>query len=41
MTPGEHNNIIIDFYGDLQEVIELLYNSNLQVFRTVVIFRCN
>lgn len=41
MTPGEHNNNIIDFYGELQEVIELLYNSNLQVCRTVVIFRCN
>jgi hypothetical protein len=37
MTPGEHNNII-DFYGALKEVIELQYNSNLQVRRTVVIF---
>jgi hypothetical protein len=41
MTPSKHNNNIIDFYGDLQEVIELLYNSNLQVCRTVVTFRCN
>jgi hypothetical protein len=31
MTPGEYNNNIIDFYGELQEVIELLYNSILQV----------
>jgi hypothetical protein len=41
MTPSEHNNNIIDFYGELQEVIELLYNSNLQLCRTVVIFQCN
>jgi hypothetical protein len=41
MTPGEHNGNIIDFYGVLTEVIELQYNSNLQVRRTVVIFRCD
>jgi hypothetical protein len=41
MTPGEHNVNIIDFYGVLKEVIELQYNSNLQVRRTVVIFRCD
>jgi hypothetical protein len=41
MTPGEHNGNIIDFYGVLKEVIELQYNSNLQVRRTVDIFRCD
>jgi hypothetical protein len=41
MTPGEHNGNIIDFYGVLKEVIELQYNSNLQVLRTVVIFQCD
>jgi hypothetical protein len=41
MTPSEHNGNIIDFYGVLKEVIELQYNYNLQVRRTVVIFRCD
>jgi hypothetical protein len=38
MTPGEHNDNIIDFYGVLKEVIELQYNSSLQVHQTMVIF---
>jgi hypothetical protein len=41
MTLGEHNGNIIDFYGVLKEVIELQYNSNLQVRRTMIIFRCD
>jgi len=41
MTPGSHNGMDIDFYGVLKEVIELEYNSNLQVRRTVVLFRCD
>jgi hypothetical protein len=41
MTEGSHNGKDIDFYGVLKEVIELEYNSNLQVRRTVVLFRCD
>jgi hypothetical protein len=41
MTEGEHNGENIDFYGVLKEVIELQYNSNYQVRRSVVLFRCD
>ena len=41
MTEGSHDGNDIDFYGVLKEVIELQYNSNLQVRRTVVLFRCD
>lgn len=41
MTEGSHNGKDVDFYGVLKEVIELEYNSNLQVRRTVVLFRCD
>ncbi|XP_066333088.1 uncharacterized protein [Miscanthus floridulus] len=41
MTEGSHDGNNIDFYGVLKEVIELQYNSNLQVRRTVVLFRCD
>jgi len=41
MTPGSHNGRDIDFYGVLKEVIELEYNSNFHVCRTVVLFRCD
>jgi len=39
MTEGSHNGNELDFYGVLKEVLELEHNSNLQVRRTVVIFR--
>jgi hypothetical protein len=35
MTEGGHNGENIDFYGVLKEVIELQYNSNYQVRRSV------
>ena len=41
MTEVSHDGNNIDFYGVLKEVIELQYNSNLQVHRTVVLFRCD
>lgn len=41
MTEGSHDGNNIDFYGVLKEVIELQYNSNLEVRRTVVLFRCD
>jgi hypothetical protein len=41
MTDGSHDGNDIDFYGVLKEVIELEYNSNFQVRRTVVLFRCD
>ncbi|XP_066379444.1 uncharacterized protein [Miscanthus floridulus] len=41
MTEGSHDGNNIDFYGVLKEVIELQYNSNLQVRRTVVLFQCD
>ncbi|XP_066338417.1 uncharacterized protein [Miscanthus floridulus] len=41
MTEGSHEGNNIYFYGVLKEVIELQYNSNLQVRRTVVLFRCD
>jgi len=41
MTLGEHNGENIEYYGVLKEIIELQYNSNHQVRRTVVVFRCD
>jgi hypothetical protein len=41
MTEISHAGKKIDFFGVLQEVIELQYNSNHQVRRTVVLFRCD
>jgi len=41
MTPGSHNGRDIDFYGLLKEIIELEYNSNFQLRRIVVLFRCD
>ena len=41
MTEGTHDGRNIDYYGVLQEVIELQYNSNLEVRRSVVLFRCD
>ena len=41
LTEGSHNGKDVDFYGVLKEVIELEYNLNLQVRRTMVLFRCD
>lgn len=41
MTEGTHNGELIEFYGALKEILELQYNSNLQVNRSVVLFRCD
>lgn len=40
MVQGTHNGEHIDFYGCLQDIIELQYNSSQDVRRTVVLFRC-
>lgn len=41
VTEGTHGDCDIDFYGVLNEIIELKYNSNLQFIRTVVLFGCD
>jgi len=41
MTEGTHEDATIDYYGVLREVIELQYNSNVDVRRSVVLFRCD
>ncbi|CAN6179102.1 unnamed protein product [Urochloa humidicola] len=41
MAEGSHDGDYIDFYGQLKEIIELQYNSDLSISRTVVIFRCD
>ncbi|CAN6222944.1 unnamed protein product [Urochloa humidicola] len=41
MAEGSHDEDYIDFYGQLKEIIELQYNSDLSVSRTVVLFRCD
>jgi len=41
MAEGTHNGEFTEFYGSLKEIIELSYNSDLQVRRNVVLFRCD
>ena len=41
IAEGTHNGGFIEFYGSLKEIIELAYNSDLQVRRYVVLFRCD
>lgn len=41
VTDGSHGDHNIDFYGVLNEIIELKYNSNRQCLRTVVLFGCD
>lgn len=41
VTEGEHENIFIDFYGQLRSIIRLQYNSSRGVHRSVVLFRCD
>jgi len=41
MTEGTHEDVTIDYYGVLREVIQLQYNSNVDVHRSVVLFRCD
>jgi hypothetical protein len=41
VTEGEHENTLIDFYGQLRSIIRLQYNSSGGVHRSVVLFRCD
>jgi hypothetical protein len=41
LTEGTHDDQATNFYGVLEEIIELQYNANLQCNRTVVLFRCD
>ena len=41
MAEGSHDEDYINFYGQLKEIIELQYNSDLSNCRTVVLFRCD
>ncbi|XP_015690674.1 uncharacterized protein LOC107303903 [Oryza brachyantha] len=41
MVEGSHNGEDIDFYGQLKEVIQLQYNSDVDCQRTVVLFKCD
>jgi len=40
LAEGTHNGVSTEFYGQLKEIVQLSYNSNLQMIRTVVLFRC-
>jgi hypothetical protein len=41
MIAGTHGGKIVEFYGVLREVIELVYNSSLESHSTVVLLRCD
>jgi len=41
MTPGTHGDAEIDFYGVLNEIIELQYNVTTPATRSVVLFGCD
>jgi len=41
MTPGTHGDAEIDFYGVLNEIIELQYNATAPATRSVVLFGCD
>lgn len=41
LVDGSHNGVFTEFYGQLIEIIELNYNSNLEFQRKVVLFRCD
>ena len=41
LVDGTHNGVSIEYYGQLREIIELDYNSNLEFTRKVVLFRCD
>ena len=40
LVDGTHNRVSTEFYGQLKEIVELSYNSNLEFIRTVVLFWC-
>ena len=40
LVDGTHNGVPTEFYGQLKEIVELSYNSDLEFIRTVVLFRC-
>ena len=40
ITEGSHDGEIIDFYGQLRSIVELLYNSSGGIHRSVVLFCC-
>ena len=41
MTAITNEGELVEFYGVLREVIQLMYNSNVQSHRTVVLLCCN
>lgn len=41
LVDGSHSGVFTEFYGQLTEIIELNYNSNLEFQRKVVLFRCD
>ncbi|EEC84281.1 hypothetical protein OsI_30752 [Oryza sativa Indica Group] len=41
MVDGTHEGDNIEFYGVLREILELQYNSDLDIYRSVVLFRCD
>ena len=41
MTIVTHEGQLVEFYGVLREVIQLMYNSSVQSHRTVVVLRCD
>ena len=41
LVDGTHNNLQTEFYGQVKEIVQLTYNSNLESIRTVVLFRCD
>ena len=41
VSEGDHDDNVIDFYGQLKSIIKLQYNSGGGVHRSVVLFRCD
>ena len=41
MTAVTNEGQLVEFYGVLREVIQLMYNSSVQSHRTVVVLRCD
>ncbi|EAY97045.1 hypothetical protein OsI_18969 [Oryza sativa Indica Group] len=41
MVDGTHEGDNIEFYGVLREILDLQYNSDLDIYRSVVLFRCD
>jgi len=39
-TAGDHNDVTIDYYGTIRDIIELSYTKNSKGDRSVILLRC-